>query len=48
MIPTLGRGLLYHVHRNKQDMLNAAERRRAIILSVAILVCVGAIVYFWL
>lgn len=44
MIPTLSHGALYHIHRNKQRWLNEAERRRAMLLFLALFITITALV----
>lgn len=41
-IQTLGTGLLYQVHRDKDRLIYEAERRKAFWLALAIFACVGA------
>lgn len=41
IIPTLGQGPLYRVHHDKRHMLNQAERRRAMLLSLVIIALVA-------
>lgn len=48
MIPTLGRGLLYQVHRNRCSMQVAMEKRKAFWLVVGITVALTVATYFFL
>lgn len=45
MIQTLGNGLLYQVHRSRNRLIAEMERRTAIRLTIAILVCVAWILW---
>lgn len=47
MIPTLGRGLLYQVHRRKPELLRAMEKRRTFWLSLWIVVALAIAAYFF-
>lgn len=48
IIPTLGNGMLYRVHHDKQEMLTQAEKRRALKLLCAIGICVVIAIRLWL
>lgn len=48
MIPTLGRGLLYQVHRRKPELLLGIEKRKAFWLIVSITVALTVATYFFL
>lgn len=48
MIPTLGRGLLFEVHRNRDAIQVAFEKRKAFWLIVSITVALTVATYFFL
>jgi len=48
IIPTLGTGQLYQVHRNKVEMLTKMEKRRAFFLVCGITICVSIVTYVWI
>ena len=47
MIPTLGKGMLFEVHRNKARWLTEAERRRAIYYLSGLAAAVTTLIYIW-
>ena len=48
MIPTLGNGLLYRVHRGKPQMLSDMERKKAAVYVVSIFVCIVVAAFIWI
>jgi hypothetical protein len=48
MIPTLGKGMLFEVTRNKERWLTEAERRRAVMLFAGLFACITLLIYIWI
>jgi hypothetical protein len=48
MIPMLGQGWLYQLHRNKAHFLTRAERKRAMLFLCGITACVTTTILLWL
>jgi hypothetical protein len=48
IIPTLGRGALYRVHRERYVMLTRMEKRKAFIQVCGIVLCAGIVALIWI